>query len=237
MNQIIPGFWSIDEIGDAVHCYLWEWSGGYTLIDTGMPKDARTILDVLVRNNFPLHMLTRIIVTHSDLDHAGGLAKIKRATGASVLCHAVEKELLEHPRRRPMGSLIVRAVVTASSFLPGASQIPVSPQELVVDGDILPEGFLAIHTPGHTPGHMALLHRDKRLLVAGDALSNRGGKLRAPSPLFTPDEKNAQRSIWKLAKKHGDDIETIVFGHGPPILSNGGKRIKALASQVFATEI
>lgn len=237
MKQIIPGLWDIDEIGAAVHCYLWEWSGGVTLIDTGMPKDARTILDVLVRNGHALHTLRRVIVTHSDLDHAGGLAKIRRATGASVLCHAVEKGLLEHPGRRQLGSALIKAPLLLFSRMPGFRQTAVSPQELAVDGDILPEGFTVIHTPGHTPGHISLLHREKRLLIAGDALSNWGGKLQGPPPIFTPDGKNAQRSIWKLAKKYGDDFETIVFGHGPPILSNGGKRVKALASQVFATEI
>jgi hypothetical protein len=48
---------------------------------------------------------------------------------------------------------------------------------------------------------------------------------------------NAQRSIWKLAKKYGDDYETVVFGHGPAIMSNGGKKVKALASQVFSAEV
>jgi len=107
----------------------------------------------------------------------------------------------------------------------------------VVDGQELPEGFTVIHTPGHTPGHISLLHRSARLLIAGDALSNRGGKLRGPTPAFTPDKVNSQRSILKLAKKHGDEFETIVFGHGPPILTNGGKRVRALASQMFADEV
>ncbi len=155
----------------------------------------------------------------------------------SVVCHAVEKELLEHPNHRLLGSALLRASMTLLSPLPAFHQTPVIPQELVVDGDTLPEGFTVIHTPGHTPGHIALLHREKRLLIAGDALANRGGKLQGPASLFTPDGKNAQRSIWKLAKKYGDDYETIVFGHGPAILSNGGKRVKALASQVFAAEI
>jgi glyoxylase-like metal-dependent hydrolase (beta-lactamase superfamily II) len=82
-----------------------------------------------------------------------------------------------------------------------------------------------------------LLHRARRLLIAGDALSNRGSKLRAPTTKFTSDFANAQRSIWKLAKRYGDDFETVVFGHGPPLMSNGGKRIKGLASELFSSEV
>lgn len=237
MKQVIQGLWEIDEIGDAVHCYLWEWNQGYTLIDTGFPKDARPIMDALVRHKVALHAVRRIIVTHADPDHSGGLAQLKRATQAQVVCHAVEKEYLEHPQRRQISSWYMRVPLMIASMVPSYHLRAVVPDVLVVDGQELPEGFIVVHTPGHTPGHISLLHRGKRLLIAGDALSNRGGKLRAPVTKFTADLPNAQRSIWKLAKRYGDDFETVVFGHGPPLLSNGGKRIKGLASELFSSEV
>ena len=237
MRQIVPGLWVFDEVGDLVHCYVWEWEGGLTLIDTGMPKDARTVLDALVRTNRPLHAVRRIVITHGDTDHTGGLAQLKRATRAAVACHTVEKVLLEHPARRQPALWVLRPLFLLLSLLPGFRSRPVSPDELLVDGQDLPEGFTVIHTPGHTPGHISLLHRERRILIAGDALNTRGGKLQGPPALFTPDMRNAQRSIWKLAKKYGDDIDVIVFGHGDPVLQNGGKRIRALASQIFSTEV
>ena len=94
-----------------------------------------------------------------------------------------------------------------------------------------------MHTPGHTPGHIALLHKAQRFLISGDALVNTRNQLRPNTSPFTTDRENAQRSIWRLAKKHADDFEIIVFGHGPPILQNGGKRVKALASRIFSTEV
>src|SRR5581483_11372551 len=36
-------------------------------------------------------------------------------------------------------------------------------------------GLRAVHTPGHTKGHIALLHPDKRVLIVGDAIGNMGG--------------------------------------------------------------
>ncbi len=237
MKQVIPGLWEIDEIGNDVHVYLWEWREGYTLIDTGYPKDAPRILDALVARHIPAHAVRRIIVTHADLDHSGGLAQLKRATQARVVCHTVEKAFLEHPLRRQPAAWLLRAPYLLTTMLPGYTLRPVTPDELVVDGQELPEGFTVVHTPGHTPGHISLLHRGKRFLIAGDALSNRNGKLRTPTRLYTPDTLNAQRSVWKLAKKYGDDFETVVFGHGPAILNNGGKRVKSLASQIFATDV
>ena len=46
MKAIIPGLWEVDEIGEAVHCYVWEWQGGLTLIDTGMLREVLRPLGV-----------------------------------------------------------------------------------------------------------------------------------------------------------------------------------------------
>ena len=71
-----------------------------------------------------------------------------------MVCHAVEKELLEHPNRRLLGSALLGRDDAAQpvACLPSDAG---HPQELVVDGDTA-EGFTVIHTPGHA-GHIALL--------------------------------------------------------------------------------
>ncbi len=237
MQQIVPGLYVFDEIGDMVHAYLWEWADGVTLIDTGMPNAGDIIIKTLIANGYPLHRVQRIILTHGDADHMGSAAQLKRATGAPILCHTVEKVLLEHPWQRKPNALLLRPIFSAIAPLAGMRSKPVTPEELVVDGQELPEGLTVITTPGHTAGHISLLDRKRRILIAGDALSNRKGKLSPPAAMFTPDMKNAERSIWKLAKKYGDEIDLIVFGHGPPILSNGGARLKSMASQIFASEV
>ena len=237
MKQIVPGLWEIDEIGDMVHCYVWEWAGGLTLIDTGMPTHAHAILDALTAKGYALHNVRRIIVTHGDADHAGSAAKLKRATGAVVGCHSVEKVLLEHPSKRVPAALALRPLFAVLRLIPQLNVLPVTPDELYVDGQQTPEGFTVIHTPGHTPGHISLLHREKRFLIAGDALNNREGKLQLPPPMFTPDMTNAQRSVWKLAKKHGEEFDAIVFGHGAPVLQNGGRKIQSLVTQLFSNAV
>ena len=60
MKQIIPGLWEVDEIGDFVHCYIWEWKQGLTLIDTGMPGDVHTILDAITAKGWALHNVRRM---------------------------------------------------------------------------------------------------------------------------------------------------------------------------------
>lgn len=237
MKQIVPGLYSIDEIGDVVHAYLWQWDQGVTLIDTGMPNSGPRIMDALVRNGYPLHQLRRIILTHVDADHMGSAAELKRATRAPVACHTVEKVVAEKPSLRQPTSIALRPLFRLASLLPPLHVHPVTPDELLIDGQELPEGLTVVHTPGHTAGHISLLDRKRRILIVGDALNNRNGKLKIPGSTFTPDMKSAQRSVWKLAKKYGDEIDVVVFGHGEPILANGGARIQSLASQIFSSEI
>ena len=236
MKQIIPGLWQIDEIDSFVNYYAWEWDGGITLIDAGLKSDAPNLLNALTSHGWPLHSIRRVLVTHADADHVGGLATVKQASGARVACHAVEKVYLEQRKSRPV-AWYVRPVEAMMGLRPSMRYSPVTPDELMLDGQMTPEGFTVIHTPGHTPGHISLLHKERRLLIAGDALSNRKNQLAPPPSMLTPDPDNAARSIWKLAKKYGDDYETIVFGHGPPILQNGGKRVRGLTSQIFSEEI
>lgn len=237
MKQIVPNLYVLDELGSMVHCYLWEWEQGVTLIDTGVPGGTQKITAALTANGWPLHKMRRLIVTHGDADHMGNAAELKRATGAPVACHTVEKVLLEKPSLRKPNSLLLKPIFSVVSLLPPMRTEAVVPDELLVDGQELPEGFTVVHTPGHTAGHISLLHRERRILIVGDALGNRGGKLGLPVALFTPDMKNAQRSVWKLAKKYGDEIDVVVFGHGEPILSNGGARIKSYASVIFSSEM
>jgi len=237
MNEIIPGFWRVNDEGSFVNYYLWEWDQGVTLIDAGMPGGAASIMDAVLKLGYALHNVKRIYVTHMDVDHAGGLLKLQQATRAEVACHAVEKEFLEHPGRRKPAAFWMRPLGAIISRVPKYRVQPVSPTELLVDGQTTPEGFTVIHTPGHTPGHISLLHKGKRVLITGDALTNFKGKMGPPVALYTPDMPNAQRSIWKLAKKYGDDYDIIAFGHGPVIQQNGGKRVVAYASQIFSTEV
>ena len=101
--QIVPGLHLVDGMaGGIVNAYVWERpDGGLTLIDAGMPKDAAKIL--AFAQTLGIERLDRIIATHGDIDHIGGLAAVQEATGARVICHAVEKEVVEGSKPRDMG--------------------------------------------------------------------------------------------------------------------------------------
>ena len=73
MREIVQGLWLFDEVRE-VNVYLWQRADGFTLIDTGMPWHAYPILRALGDAGHGPHAVDRIIITHADFDHVGGLA-------------------------------------------------------------------------------------------------------------------------------------------------------------------
>lgn len=230
--QIVPGLHLVDGMKNGiVNAYVWERpDGGLTLIDAGMPADAPKILAFL--QTLGQGRLDRIIVTHGDIDHVGGLAALQAATGARVICHAVEKAVVEGRQMRAMGdSLVARAYgpffdLVTRTFL---RYRPVQQvDELVLDKQLLAEDLQVVHVPGHTPGQIALFEPQRGILVAADALSNRQDKLGLPSAIATPRMDVARDSIRKLAALKG--VQVVCFGHGVPITRNAAERLSAFAA-------
>jgi len=83
-----------------------------------------------------------------------------------------------------------------------------------------------IATPGHTPGHIAVLDPAAGFLIAGDALNESDGMVLGPNPNFSSDMAQANASVQRLAER---SYETVVFGHGNPIESGASDAVLALA--------
>jgi hydroxyacylglutathione hydrolase len=104
--------------------------------------------------------LRQIVITHAHIDHVGGAALLKRATGAPVFLNQQDLGLL--------GAMEIQAgwlgVPTPEVASPDAS----ADDGLTVGLATLPAEV--IHTPGHTPGSICLLLPQQHLLIAGDTL-------------------------------------------------------------------
>jgi glyoxylase-like metal-dependent hydrolase (beta-lactamase superfamily II) len=97
---------------------------------------------------------------------------------------------------------------------------------MVRDGNILdiPCKLQVLHTPGHTPGSIALYHADKKILFSGDSIWNQK-TYKIAQGFFNTDDEEMMQSV----KKYLDlDIEKIYVGHGRSILNNGGEQLKTL---------
>jgi hydroxyacylglutathione hydrolase len=108
------------------------------------------------------HGLTvrQIVVTHAHIDHVGGAALLKKATGAPVLLNQRDMDLLAMMEMQA-GWL---GIETPEVAPPDAS----AQDGLTVGLATLPAEV--VHTPGHTPGSICLLFAEQQLLLAGDTL-------------------------------------------------------------------
>jgi glyoxylase-like metal-dependent hydrolase (beta-lactamase superfamily II) len=229
MQLVVPGLWLFDEISGTVNAYLWQRADGYTLIDTGLPNHAPRILAALAAANLAAPGVDRIILTHCDVDHMGGAAQIQTVNHSQIIAHAAEVPNIRGQRARVLPKT---AAGYAMRPLMAASQLffkvrPVTVDEMVLEKQVLVEGFQVLHVPGHTAGQMALYHPARKLLITADALANRQQQLSGPAPMFTPDMMQAKESIRKLAKL---DVDVACFGHGPPIVGGAGEKIRAFAA-------
>ncbi len=129
------------------------------------------------------------------------------------------------------GSMLdVMERASAATGYAGAADIPgidaPRPLVAVADGDNVFD-LRIIATPGHTPGHVSVLDPVAGVLVAGDAVV--GSPLQGPSDRFSTDIDLANASVGALARF---DYETILFGHGEPVLSGGSAAMAALAADL-----
>lgn len=130
------------------------------LIDSGFvghAHDTATWVDAHTRG------LHRVVNTHWHADHVGGNALLQQR-GAGIAASVPDAAALA---RRDPGCCL------AEYLDQPVAQYTVD--EALNDGRILRLGdtdWEVIHTPGHTPGHLALWQPDEGLLAVGDALSD-----------------------------------------------------------------
>src|SRR2546428_6653413 len=168
-EQILPGVYQVGML--YVNAFL-VTDDEVTLIDSGLPKRAETLLKALSAAGKKPEELKHIAITHHHVDHTGSLAALIAATGAKAYIHPLDALIVrgEKPAPKPrttLGRIIDR--VAHPKLEPVRSPVEVN------DGDelALAGGMKAIHTPGHTAGHLSTLGPQPRgALVAGDASRN-----------------------------------------------------------------
>jgi glyoxylase-like metal-dependent hydrolase (beta-lactamase superfamily II) len=103
------------------------------------------------------------------------------------------------------------ASARAYDRLARAQWTPFEPDGTVEDGDVI-DGLRVIHTPGHSPGHIALLHEPTRTLLAGDAVFNTG-RLGLGPAAFAADPAARPAGVGRIPV----DVAAVGFGHGAPL--------------------
>lgn len=146
--------------------------------------------------------LESILLTHGHLDHVGATGELKEKTGVPVI----------GPERDD--AFWIEALAQQAQMFGFPPVTGFAPDRWLAQGDSVTVGEETLevyHCPGHTPGHVVLLHRSQRLVFVGDVLFH-GSIGRTDFP--RGNHQQLIDSILHTLLPLGDDV-TFVPGHGP----------------------
>jgi glyoxylase-like metal-dependent hydrolase (beta-lactamase superfamily II) len=106
--------------------------------------------------------------------------------------------------------------------------------EELVDGQVLDVagGLRVLHTPGHTQGHVSLLHEPSGTLVTGDAIWNMRGRMTWSVPMMCTDHELAKETAQVLGEL---EYEIAAFTHGPEIRDGAREAVRGFLRRKAGT--
>lgn len=211
----------IPTFGDYINSFAFlEDDGSVTLVDCGLKRAPAAIVRGLAALGRRPSDVQRIVLTHAHEDHAGGAARMVAETSADgVVVHTSEAEYARTGTRPPVQR-------TLFSRMRSGNFAPVPVVDEVLDGQFLDiaGGVQVLHTPGHTPGHISLLHPESGVLITGDSIFNMNARMRWPLSAFCTDAVQNQDTAARLAEA---EYTTAAFTHGPHIAQTGREAIRS----------
>ena len=133
--------------------YAIETSDGWVMVDTGMDSEEgfQALQEQILEAGLAPRDFSLIVMTHGHIDHFGLAARAQLLTRARLAIHRADATnpyvLAFDPKTAPP---------VADVLLEGG-------EELVPHS-----GLWTIWTPGHTPGHVCIHDRERKLLFSGD---------------------------------------------------------------------
>jgi glyoxylase-like metal-dependent hydrolase (beta-lactamase superfamily II) len=196
--QVPPGMLGPEPVSFEVRCFVVADAGGVVLVDTCTPGSSEAIGAALAKVGAVWSDVTDVVLTHSHFDHTGGLTEsAELASRATVWAGAQDA-----PAITTTGGRAVRPLA---------------------EGDRV-GNMRVLHTPGHTPGHVSLLHEAASILWIGDLVGSMDGALTFGPSAFTADPALSARSLQRMADLGTD---RVLFSHGGEV-SDPGAAIRQL---------
>ena len=203
-------------------------NGSWTLIDAGIPLSAAVIRNWAERH-FQAPPLA-IVLTHGHFDHVSGAADLANHWDVPIFAHPLESPYLTGLKEYPPpkagagGGLMS---VLSPMYPRGPINLGKRLRQFTSESDLneLP-AWQAIHTPGHTPGHVSFFRPSDHTLIVGDAFCTtkpesffdaaiaQPPELHGPPAYFTLDPAQSAQSIRRLAAL---EPRTLAPGHGRPL--------------------
>lgn len=233
-REVAPGTWLVElplpfSLG-LVNVYLLKLKQGWMLVDCGMDTDA--CLHALDRARAGLGIawtdIRYILLTHFHPDHGGLARRLLRLTGARLLLHHADRAMLDEISDEARYTASQTAILVRAGVAPemigaiGAAMTEVrksfhrlSPEAPLAGGELIEAeaGPLeVIWTPGHSPGHVCLYDRRRRLLLSGDHMLEHI----SPNIGWQPGEDALADFLASLERIAQLEIDLVLPSHGAP---------------------
>lgn len=207
---------------DIVNSYLIVGADGVTIIDAGLPRYWKHLNSELAQLGKTLDDVRALILTHGDTDHIGFAAQLSRETGLAAHVHAADADRARLTVKKPnsgwgpvkFGALA--GFLWYSSRRGGLRIKPATDLQAMADGDVLdvPGSPRIIHTPGHTPGSVAVHVPAVDALFVGDTLTTRNVLTGVTGPKPAPFTLDPEQAVGSLDRLAGVDATWVLPGHG-----------------------
>ena len=222
VTELREGIWRIDLGG--VNAYLADDEGALTLVDAGLPNDAFEIASAIEELGYTVADVDRVLVTHYDLDHVGGLSDL--GVDAPVYIGAGDARILAGEAKPPLRTHkgLIQRIAGLFTVPPPVTIRPVR------DGDEV-GSFTVYETPGHGPHHVAYVSERLSVAFLGDLVAESNGRLVPSDWKVSYDTDEVGEGIRSLAGR-APDFEVAAVGHGTPFGGGGSGRLAALAGSL-----
>ena len=194
-------------------CYVIKHGDDYMVWDTGYLPGSNpsaptvTLLEQMARINVKPEQVKFVGISHFHADHTGQLPSLP---GATLLIG--DREWAALNATPPMGGANVAAF---KHWMGGGGKV--EPQ--AADKDVFGDGTVVIlRTPGHTPGHQALLVRLKEkgpVILSGDLVHFRENYESTGVPGFNFDRAQTVASIERIKQMEKNLKATFIIQHDP----------------------
>jgi glyoxylase-like metal-dependent hydrolase (beta-lactamase superfamily II) len=228
------------KVSDRIYSIGWERGGhvraflldtpddGLILIDALFEVDGRYIVEAISGIGRKPADLKHIVVTHAHRSHLGGVAALKKLSGAKLWAHEWEADIIAGERSAQGVSLIPRRPLRAYHLQFGLA-LGLKPHEPCEVDAFLREGdsigpVQAIGTPGHSPGHLAFYWPQEHALFAGDTLVT-WPYFGLGWPGLNLNHDQHRRTLGKIRDL---DVTIIAVGHGDPAIGQQTEILRRL---------
>ncbi len=192
-------------------CYVIKHDNDYLLWDTGHSMTAPnvapkvSIVDQLAKIDIKPDQIKYVGISHYHADHTGQVASFPKAT---LLIGSKEWEAISAPT--PAAGVNFKPF---EGWIKGENKV--EPQPL--DKDVFGDGtVIVLRTPGHTPGHQALLVKLPQagaFILTGDAVHFRENLDSDGVPAFNFDRAQTVASMERIKKIAANLKGSIIIQH------------------------